>query len=83
LGAAPLPEQRKLVIQVPDYSIFPPIRVLAEMRHHCGALGRFSDAFEGLVLSETAQLCKTGPLTWVVQQITAKDPDQIRFCDER
>src|SRR5216684_501346 len=57
--------------------------MVSEVRHHAGALGSFSDAFERLVFLQAAQFGKAVLLRLVVQNIAAEDLDQFGFRDER
>src|SRR6266446_3183361 len=57
-GQVAFAQCRKLLVQLPHHPVLAPIGKLCEMRHHGGALGNFSDAFEWLVFPQAAQLGK-------------------------
>src|SRR5437588_1955453 len=53
------------------------------MGHYPGAFRSFADALKGLVRAQAAQFGKTFALGLVVQQVAAKNLDEIRLCDKR
>src|SRR5712671_4045329 len=83
LDRVSVPQRGEALVQSAHHLVLPPVGMVSEVRHDAGALGGFSDAFEGLVILQAAQLGKAVALRLVVQNIAAKDPDQLRFRDER